>query len=216
MVSDGVKAVRGLAERMSAALRSSGALRPEARDYLKAVIRELDSARLERNPQAAPATPPPELWKEAVALERLRRTSASLEPIVALQPELAWFTGERFWPEEEHRHFATRLWGAYFVGREDAAFTAGERYLALLGLLGPHALYPLHQHRMEEAYLVLAGHADWSCDSEEWTALAPGAVFHVLAHEPHSIRTGDETLAFVSFYLPPFDWDGGLVVAPRS
>jgi mannose-6-phosphate isomerase-like protein (cupin superfamily) len=191
-------------------------MRPEAHDFVQAVLRELESAPLERNPRAAAPTQPPDAFESAVALDRQRPGGSLLDPIVWLRPYLAWFTGERYWPGTEYRGFASRIWGAYVVGRDDAAFTAQERYYVLLGVLGAHTSYPLHEHGMEEAYLVVSGRAEWSYDDVEWSTLPPGAVFHVRSREPHSMRTGADSLVFASFYVPPIDWRSSLVVGPQT
>ena len=119
--------------------------------------------------------------------------------------------GRRFWPEPEHQEFAERLWGAFLVGDEEAPFSAEDRYIALLMVMGPDVLYPLHSHRIEELYFILSGRGEWSHDGATWAALPPGASFFNPSWQPHAIRAAAQPVVSIGFYLPPFGWEGGLV-----
>ena len=117
----------------------------------------------------------------------------------------------RFWPEEKYQNFTSKLSGAVLIGPDDAEFTADDKYIVLLGMMSPNTTYPLHQHKIRELYYVVSGYASWSHDAKQWEILPPGSVFFNRSHEPHAIRTDNQFLIFVSFYLPPFGWEGGMV-----
>ena len=90
-------------------------------------------------------------------------------------------------------------------------FNAQERYIALLILIDADTTYPLHAHRIEELYYILSGDAQWSHDGESWETVPPGSIFHNESYQPHTMRTSDEPLMAMGFYLPPFGWEGGLL-----
>ena len=63
-----------------------------------------------------------------------------------------------------------------------------------LYLQSPGCLYPPHNHRAEEFYLVLSGDALWQRGDGGFTSEPPGTLIH---HEPwvwHAMRTCDEPL----------------------
>ena len=150
-------------------------------------------------------------WNAALELSRQQRHDSLPNLIDGFQSGLNWISAGRFWPEEEYGDFSKKISGAFLVGPGDAAFSADDRYIALLGAIDTHVTYPLHEHRIEELYYVVSDHAGWSHDAEKWTLLDPGEVFVNRSHEPHAIRTYGEPLLFCSFYLPPFGWEGEMV-----
>lgn len=58
---------------------------------------------------------------------------------------------------------------------------------------------------------MLHGTGDWSHDGKFRHELAPGAVFHNLSWQAHSMRSGDQPLMAPGLYLPPFGGEGGLL-----
>ncbi len=101
----------------------------------------------------------------------------------------------------------------FLVGPDDAVYTTADRYIIHLVIIGRYNTYPLHEHRIKEAYYVVAGHANWLRDEVNWVTWPPGAVFFKRSWESHTICTDDEPLLFLSFFPPPFGWEGGLVEA---
>jgi mannose-6-phosphate isomerase-like protein (cupin superfamily) len=136
-------------------------------------------------------------------------------PIMSrLQPELdrcEWFCADTFYPEDRYRGFSEKVWGSQILGHENGLFSVDEKLIALLILIEANTTYPLHAHRIEELYLVLAGEAEWSRDGESWERLGPGMVFHNPPWGPHTMRTGTIPVAAFGLYLPPFGWEGGLI-----
>lgn len=196
---------------MIKALRSAETLRPSSRQFLDKLIAEMQNATLTRNPLPPGGKVPSNEWKLVVDLTRQQRNDKLIDAILDLVPIFAWLPQDSFWTEPEHKAFAERMWGAFAIGQEDASFSADDRYIALVTMVEPQTLYPLHQHRIEEAYYVVGGEAEWSHDGREWVTLRSGGVFFNQSHEPHAIRTNEKPLLFVSFYLPPFGWEGGMV-----
>jgi mannose-6-phosphate isomerase-like protein (cupin superfamily) len=138
-------------------------------------------------------------------------SSGFLQHIHVLMPVCTWFRADQFYPEPEHESFSKHVWGTLVARQKDALFDTNDRYIALLILIDPHTIYPLHAHRIEEIYVLLSGHANWSHDDEHWITLSSGDTFHNSSYQPHTIRTFDQPLLAFGFYLPPFGWEGGLI-----
>jgi len=78
-----------------------------------------------------------------------------------------------------------------------------DRIRAGIAIWGAQVDYPQHQHQAEEVYIVLAGSADFSFDSNTAETRRAGDVVFVEANRHHGFRTTDESL--VVFYL----WQAG-------
>ena len=78
-----------------------------------------------------------------------------------------------------------------------------ERIRAGIGIYPPRIEYPIHRHKPEEIYIVLAGNADFMVGAAEGLRKDPGDVIYMKSNTPHGFRTGDE--AQVVYYL----WQGG-------
>ncbi|GAB5471810.1 MAG: hypothetical protein Kilf2KO_48400 [Rhodospirillales bacterium] len=77
-----------------------------------------------------------------------------------------------------------------------------ERIRSGIGVWGPNILYPLHRHRADEIYIVLAGSAEFTLgegDSAQVFRRGAGAVVEVVPMTLHGFRTLEEPLAV--FYL---------------
>lgn len=196
---------------LAAALESLTLEDPGARDFAARLAAELRAAELARNPQSPEGPVPPAGLRRLVETVEPGPCAAPRAALRRLSPILTWIRADHFYPDPEHRAFSLKMWGAMIVGEEDALFTAEARYIALLMLIEPETLYPLHAHRIEELYLVLAGQADWSHDGEDWTTLTPGTAFHNRSYQPHAIRTGRDPVVAMGLYLPPFGWENALV-----
>ena len=61
-------------------------------------------------------------------------------------------------------------------------------------LLGPHTLYPVHNHAAEEVYHVISGRANWRRGNGAWSREPSGAIIHHAPHVPHAMSTEDEPL----------------------
>ena len=208
---DPTEVVDNLVSELATVLESAAPPGPDAQAFVGKVIAELRLGQLTRNEKAPSAQAPKDALQPIsdgigkIGSERLR------DAVEALWPHCPWIGADRFYPEPEHEHFSKKMWGAMIVGENDALFTAEQRYIVLLIVIAPNTTYPLHAHRIEEAYYVLAGQADWSHDGEAWTTLPPGSIFFNRSYEPHTMRTSDEPLIAMGFYLPPFGWEGGLI-----
>jgi len=193
------------------ALRETETSHNEADEFIQTLVAELESANLKHSNHPTDDSASPPMWKDVVQLTREQRTDSLLSSILGIQPYFSWFRGNRFWPEEANKNFAEKMWGVFLVGEHGASFQAEDRYVAILTIIEADTTYPLHQHRIEEVYYVVSGHAEWSHDGVNWVTLAPGSTFFNKSYEPHSIRTNEQTLFFISFYLPPISWEGHLV-----
>ena len=74
-------------------------------------------------------------------------------------------------------------------------------------LIGPGRLYPQHSHPAREAYLVLAGDAEWRRDGEPWRMRVAGALIHHTPNQTHAMRTSDQPL------LALYAWQGDIATA---
>ncbi len=70
-------------------------------------------------------------------------------------------------------------------------------------VFGPGIDYPLHHHAAEEAYVLLAGNAEFSLHGESPARRRAGDGVYVEPNRPHALRTRKKAL--VIFYL----WQGG-------
>lgn len=78
-----------------------------------------------------------------------------------------------------------------------------ERIRCGIAVWGPGIDYPRHHHEAEEAYLVLAGAAEFDLAGAEPALRGVTEVVHVPSNTPHGLRTRDALL--VVFYL----WQDG-------
>jgi quercetin dioxygenase-like cupin family protein len=199
-----------LSESLVSALQTSRPEQAEAGAYLDRVAVEMESAALTQNPPRSASIEPSAEWSQFYPTGGDWSKDALCSTIHALGPRCEWFRADKFYPRPEHECFSKRVWGALIAGQEDAIFNSGERYIAMLIIIAANTSYPLHAHRIEEAYYVLWGEAQWSHDGDHWTRLAPGSVFHNRSWQSHAIRTGDQPMMAMGLYLPPFGWEGGL------
>lgn len=119
----------------------------------------------------------------------------------------------------EHRH---RLHWEQTYGPEDKlvprAMLDGYGFADVIGVRGPFVSdrirsgilvfgpgidYPLHHHAAEEAYVLLAGNAEFALHGESPARRRAGEVVYVEPNRPHALRTRKKAL--VIFYL----WQGG-------
>ena len=149
-------------------------------------------------------------WEGLTTLAASQTSVELITLLRELEPLLPWIEGSHFWPAQEHRYFAEKMWGALVIGEAGAAFYAEERYIMMLHTMAPQCVYPLHEHRIPEGYFIIGGHVDWSRDGEHWEPRPPGSLFYNKSWAPHSIRTHNEPLLSLDVYLPPFGWEGGL------
>jgi mannose-6-phosphate isomerase-like protein (cupin superfamily) len=199
-----------LSEALVGALQASRPEQAEVGAYLDRVVVEIESARLTQNPPRSAGIEPGIEWSQFFPPGGDWSKDALYGMIHALGPRCEWFRADRFYPRPEHECFSKRIRVAAITGQEDAIFNSGERYIAMLIIIAANTSYPLHAHRIEEAYYILSGDAQWSHDGEHWTRLAPGSVFHNRSWQSHAIRTGDQPMMAMGLYLPPFGWEGGL------
>jgi mannose-6-phosphate isomerase-like protein (cupin superfamily) len=78
-----------------------------------------------------------------------------------------------------------------------------DRIRAGIAIWGAQVDYPQHQHQAEEVYIVLAGSAEFSFDSNTTQTRRAGDVVFVESNRRHGFHTTDESL--VVFYL----WQAG-------
>ncbi len=61
--------------------------------------------------------------------------------------------------------------------------------------LDTHKVYPLHQHKPQELYLVMAGHGQWRYGgAEQFKTKQPGEVIYNHPNDLHGIRAGTTPL----------------------
>jgi len=189
----------------------------EAQEFITKAIEAMREATLTRNAKAAPAMQRYEGWDSLLALAARQRKDDLAAAIAAIGSEsIPWIEGRHFWPEEQHRYFAQRMSGALLMGEPGAAFYTQERFILLLHVMAPHAIYPLHEHRIAEGYYIVAGNPEFSRDGHHWIAQPPGSLHYNKSWAPHAIRTKGQAMLSINIYLPPFGWEGDLVASERG
>ena len=196
-----------LCSAFAAALHRASQPTPASDAFTRLLIPELESAHLSVNPRPAITAQP----ESSLELLGQQPSNPLLDAVHALGPLPKWIRALDFYPEPEHRHFTENVWGVTLIGEEDALLHAAGHFIALLIVIDAHTHYPLHAHRIEELYCVIAGTAEWSHDGESWQTMTPGEVFHNPGWQAHTMRTGAMPVMAMGFYLPPFGWEGGLV-----
>lgn len=78
-----------------------------------------------------------------------------------------------------------------------------ERIRAGIGIWGPDIVYPLHQHKAEEVYIVVSGSAEFTVGSAKEIGHKAGDVVYVESNTPHGFRTSGQSI--VVYYL----WQAG-------
>jgi mannose-6-phosphate isomerase-like protein (cupin superfamily) len=174
---------------LAASLESASAPDEAAAAYLERLVEALRGLSLTANRPGAETIRPDAEWRSIFSADGDWRNDPLLASIEQLRPSCRWFRADSFYSEPEHRHFSESVWGSAIVGEQDALFDSGGACIALLIVIAPHITYPLHAHRIEEAYLMLSGSGDWSHDGENWQRLSPGSVFHNRSWQPHSMRS---------------------------
>ncbi len=69
-------------------------------------------------------------------------------------------------------------------------------------LLGPHTFYPLHKHKADEVYTVIAGQVHFMFDDHHEVTRGPGDNQYVPSGALHALQTGDEP------FLALYTWIG--------
>ena len=205
------QATTGLMATLAASLEAADAPDRAAAVFIERLAEALRSATLSRNPKRPETIRPDDEWQRIFPPDGAWRDDRLLAGLQELRLACRWFRAESFYSGPEHRHFSEAVWGAPIAGGPDAPFDSGGAYIALLIVIAPRVTYPLHAHRIEEAYFKLSGSGDWPHDGEHWQHLPPATVFHNTSWQPHSMRSHDEPLLAMGLYLPPFGWEGGLV-----
>ncbi len=90
---------------------------------------------------------------------------------------------------------------AEVIGKNGPFVSAKVR--AGIGVWGAEISYPSHQHQAEEAYLVLAGSAEFQLDDGAFEPKNTGNVIYVSPMQTHGFRTRE--LCLVVFYI----WQAG-------
>ena len=200
-----------LERELASALQSAKPVQSDAQTFLESLHSEMLLATLSQNKSQIRDISPSSELELIFGNMATETTLPVLEALHQLEPLCSWFRADRFYPEPKYKKFSENVWGALLAGQEDALFGTEDRYIALIIVIGPNTIYPLHAHRIEELYYVLSGSADWSHDGQNWTNLGSGSTFFNYSYQPHAIRTGARPLMAMGLYLPPFGWEGGLL-----
>lgn len=202
---------RRLVDILANGLEQSPVVGDEARAFISKAAHAMRESTLVRNLQPAAPMRRYAGWESLLALATSQRTDGLVATIANLaRDKLPWIEGRHFWPEQEHRHFAERMFGALLMGEPGSAFYTDQRYILMLHIMAPHATYPLHQHRIPEGYYIVAGNPEFTGDGTCWRLQPPGSLYYNKSWAPHGIRTKDQTMLSINIYLPPFGWEGGL------
>jgi len=147
--------------------------------------------------------PPRELpvlgWIDALEDVAVPATGALVRMFVDAARSLHW--AQTYGPDDFGASFLERYAWTELIGLRGPVASA--QIAAGFLLLGPGIEYPLHRHAAEEAYLPLAGAAQWKRDDGDWVRRAPGKPIHHASRVPHAMRTQREPL------LALYVWRGG-------
>ena len=209
-MSDEPYAARRLANALADSLERARTGGNDATTFIEEAVAALRQAPLGRNPCAAKSNAPCSGWDGLTAFASTQHDTELVNALVDVTEDLPWIAGNHFWADEKYAYFADHMWGAIVMGEEGAAYLTDERYIVLLHIQEPNAIYPLHEHRIPEGYYIVAGTNEWSHDGVNWETHAPGTLFFNESWQRHAIRTGQEPSLSLDIYLPPFGWEGGL------
>lgn len=126
-----------------------------------------------------------------------RQTRALLETFERHKNSLRW---EQSYRKEDNLVPDAMLEGYAFaeiIGKQGPFVS--DRIRAGIGIWGPQIVYPRHQHRAEEVYIVLAGSAEFKIGEAEETSYKTGDAVLVESNAWHGFRTTDQIL--VVYYL---------------
>lgn len=144
--------------------------------------------------QQAPRPPLPvrRFLARAVSNDCDGALAAVAEAFVLAEPALAWLQNPNYTAQRMGPDFTDRYGYVELVGPQ-RTFESRTLLVGFL-LLGPHTLYPDHDHAAEEVYHVVSGRASWRRGDGPWRTEPPGTVIHHAPHVPHAMRTEDEPL----------------------
>lgn len=108
------------------------------------------------------------------------------------QHELRWTQNPNYVAHEPTPGFLQNYAYAEIIGAKGTLLSKN----LLLGvmLLGPHTLYPTHEHPASEVYVVLAGNANWQRDGGEWVLHPPNQPIYHAPWVRHATQTQAEPL----------------------
>jgi mannose-6-phosphate isomerase-like protein (cupin superfamily) len=90
---------------------------------------------------------------------------------------------------------------AEIIGRHGPFIS--ERIRAGIGIWGPNIVYPVHKHKAEEVYVLIAGSAEFTVGAAAERRHSAGDIVYIESNTPHGFRTTGQSL--VVYYL----WQAG-------
>lgn len=144
--------------------------------------------------------PAADLLEDALA-RAVPETRALLESFLRYRKRLRWEQSYR----KEDGVVSDAMLACYgfaeIIGKQGPFVSTAIR--AGIGIYGANIEYPMHRHRPEEVYIVLAGAADFMIGEARGMRKTAGDVVFMKSNTPHGFHTTGE--AFVVYYL----WQGG-------
>jgi hypothetical protein len=137
-----------------------------------------------------PASQPVTQWlTQAIAAAAPSFSRTLVTALASAAPAMTW----------KQTYTAAQVSEVFLQNYAWSELIASERLACGFLLLGPHTLYPRHNHEPEEIYIPLLGTAAWEKGNEGWREQRPGTVIHHPSYVQHAMRTADEPL--VALYL---------------
>jgi hypothetical protein len=153
---------------------------------------KLENLQSPRRQAAGPSLPVRRFLARAVSDDGNGSLADVAKAFALAEPALAWVQNANYSVQRMGSDFVDRYGYVELVGPE-RAFDSRTLLVGFL-LLGPHTLYPDHDHAAEEVYHVVSGRASWRRGDGPWRTEPPATVIHHAPHVLHAMRTEHEPL----------------------
>ena len=121
-------------------------------------------------------------------IEAMAGEGALQAALAAISPHASWV--QTYSEEEVGRHFLDHYGYIELFGPTGIFRTQACR--AFIGYWGPGLVYPMHDHKAEEIYLVLTGRCLFEAEGDVPADLGPGGIKFHRSGQSHAMTMGDE------------------------
>lgn len=139
----------------------------------------------------------------AIDLAEQHRLAGLTQMFAAALPHLHWSQNASYTDQNCSRRFLDGYAYAGLSGPDVALTWAAPRTGIML--MGPHVLYPGHNHAAREIYMLLTPGAQWRLDGGDWFDVAAGDLIYHDAWQMHEMRTGDTPMLAVAAWIEDGD-----------
>lgn len=191
--------LQALLDAVLAWIANSPPLSPATADFLHKASQAARSAQPFAAARTAAALPVRAHFHAAAAAATSGPLADVARRLTEAEPSLAWLQNPNYTAAAMGQAYVDNYGYLELVGPQ-RAFQSTRLLIGFL-LLGPHTLYPDHDHPAEEVYVIVSGDAHWRRGDGDWKIEPAGAVIHHVAHIRHAMRTGSEPLLALYFWM---------------